>query len=147
MNLPSLTKGNTIMLTMYILGIVLYFHSLNIQKNLENTKKCSSAAIRKANQGIAFLGLLLIIMPLSLFINSLKCGGCNIFDTADTMHSAIFILLLGIVLISLGSTTRGASNGDCKDVDASNVVWIVGLLMILLSGGVLYAFRFKNKLF
>lgn len=140
---PKLTKRTIIMLSMYISGIVLYWNSLSVQKKLEDNKSCSSTAIRKANQGVAFIGVLLIVMPLTLYVNSLKTREPDIFDTADAMSMSAFILLLGIVLISLGSTTKGASTGNCKDV-GSHLVWVIGLLMILLSVGS-FALDYKNK--
>ena len=137
-------KSAAIMLIMYALGIMLYYRSLIIQKNLDENKTCESLPLlRAANHGIAFLGIFLIVAPTTLFINALTCG-CVIFDKIASLTSCIFMLFLGMVIIALGSILRAGSNDTCSDIEPSDIIWITGLVIVVVSV-IFYIFLMRDK--
>ena len=114
-----------VMILMLASGVFLYYRSLIIQKNLENNKKCESKLLRNVNQGMLFISIFLIVVPVTLAINAVQCG-CIIFNEIHYMTLFIFTLFLGGAITTLGAILRGGSSDNCSDIEPSDIIWILG---------------------
>tara|TARA_Y100000389_G_scaffold35271_1_gene29993 strand:+ start:958 stop:1413 length:456 start_codon:yes stop_codon:yes gene_type:complete len=118
-----------------VLGILLMYFSFDIDSKIPNT--CKSKTVRDANKGLLILGMLFVATSLAMLGAPLicDCSKLNVGEGPSEVYAG-FILLLSIVLIILSSLIK--KSNDCY-VDSSSpaIVLGIGIIMLLLSAGVL----------
>jgi hypothetical protein len=122
------------MVLIFILGIVLVVTSGKILKRIKNT--CASDDLRSANRGILVIGVISIVSSLAYMACHSQCE-CKDVGAFSTIGYMGFTFLLSIVLISLGSIVdKQSKNIGCEGAKgASSMVILIGVIMLLLSGG------------
>ena len=118
-----------------VLGILLMYFSFDIDSKIPNT--CKSRTVRDANKGLLILGMLFVATSLAMLGAPLvcDCSKLNVGEGPSEVYAG-FILLLSIVLIILSSLIR--KSNDCYvDSSSPGIVLGIGIIMLLLSAGVL----------
>ena len=119
------------MIFMLLLGIILIYVGWNVDTSL---KDCTSNAVKVSSKLVLVLGSALIAFSLAYF----KCASsCETKDYGMAIY-LILTAILGIFLIVIGSIiTAGSHQTLCQNKNA-NVVWIIGVIMLLSSAFVIY---------
>lgn len=127
-------NSSIFMFMIFVIGIVLTYSSWNIDSNLES-KTCTDVSLKRSNKGVFVIGISFIVSALSFAICEHSKGSSGGgFEPGMGVYS-IFLLLLGIVLVVLGSIISSKSKGACKDAKSySKTIWLMGVLMVLMSG-------------
>lgn len=142
-------KNQILMVIILCIGIVLTYSSYKVSVDLESTS-CSSAALKRSNRGVMFIGMTFMISSISFFICLSRCECLIETMEVNTAIYGAFMFLLSIVLIVLGSIIHGEAKKDCSQaVHNAPTIWGMGLLMLLLSGAYLgyygYTVYYKNE--
>ena len=116
----------------------MYF-SFDIDSKIPNA--CKSRTVRDANKGLLILGMLFVATSLAMLGAPLvcDCSKLNVGDGPSEVYAG-FILLLSIVLIILASLIKSniTKPNDCPvDSSSPGIVLGIGIVMLLLSAGVL----------
>ena len=133
-----MNKGNTVfMLFIGFLGVLLTYASWSISAKL-NEKTCTSSNLKNSNQAVNLLGLSGIISCVSYFI-CVSRSVCD-KDTEDKSSGLAiygylsFVLVIGIMIIVLGSIIEVESKKECKGVSKySGIIWGTGVGLVLFS--------------
>ena len=120
------------------IGFVLLYSSWSISNIINNSTTCSSK-LKQTNQIVLVIGLISVIVPLILTI----CGCKSLFGKDDLVNSQIihgFIIIIGFILLILGSIISSASINCDNAKNHSVPIWLSGVLLIV---GVLVLHRDK----
>lgn len=141
-------KSKIFLLAILVLGVILYMLSSKIEDS-----KCVNDAVRSANKGLVVISVLFVAMPIAALGFHMRCEKVKEYKgKLDEMNMyAIFFLLMGAVLVSLGATIHTNAKA-CNDVVGSSSaksgatsVIVIGVLSILMSGGYLgYSYTSKK---
>jgi hypothetical protein len=122
-----------------------------LSTKIENSK-CTDDAVRSSNKGLVVISVLFIALPIAVIGCKMRCEkmrqSTGIYSQCCIY--AMFFLVLGIVLISLGSVIMGKS-GQCNanSVDAvkasSRNVILIGVVVVVASSGYLGYSYFAKK--
>ena len=127
-----------------ILGIVMLVTNFQVDNALRGSH-CNDTSLNNSNKGILILAVAAIISSLGYLACLAKCGaGDTVYETEVYVG---FSLLLGIVLIALGSVVhnRAASIPDCANAKHHTTLLItIGAIMTTLSGGYLAFYAYEN---
>jgi len=91
----------------FIIGFILLIISQAIDNNISD--KCKDNTIRVCNKAIYTIGILFIVLPFTFLL----CGKEVSESYKNTQLG--FFLLLGFLLIILGSIIMSKATGDCED--------------------------------
>ena len=132
-------------LVILVLGIVMLVTNFQVDNALRG-KQCNDTALNNANKGILVLAVTAIVSSLGYMACLTKCtsGVGSVYETEVYVG---FSLLLGIVLIALGSIVhnRAAAVMDCSAAKHHTTLLItVGVIMTVLSGGYLSFYAYEN---
>ena len=109
-----------------ILGILLIVAYSKIDAATSDLPTTSDA--KKANQGLFTMGITFIVTAICFGICHHKCGGGLVDDSKVILG---FLLLLGIVMMSLSAVIVGKVTGDAKSwaifILVSGILFIVGI--------------------
>lgn len=144
------TKENNIqyntlfMVFMFVVGLVLIYSGWTIDTSL---KDCNSQALKNSNKIILILGSMLVALSVAYFKCTSECP-------AEDRGMALYLILttiLGIALIVLGaiiSAHVNSSNNPLCQGKNGNIVWVLGTLMVVGSGIIIYKnVHFDKKFF
>jgi len=120
--------GAAFTITMLFLGVVLVYISWDLDGKLRD---CNDMALKNSNKLILALGSMLFAFSLA----SLRCSRA---DSVGVPFYLIVSMILGVVLLVLGSIVTARSTGTCFNSGSPSIVWIIGVVMILGSGFGLY---------
>jgi len=141
-----MAKENTInynqlfMIFVFIIGIVLFSISWNVDEKLQNTT-CTSKPLKTSNKLVLCIGTILISFSLSFFGCSTYCD--KTFESQSSLIHVASVFILGILLTVLGGIINTNSIDDCSNSASSSTIWILGVLLTIIS--VLYFYmKFKN---
>ena len=132
-------------LVILVLGIVMLVTNFQVDNALRG-KQCNDTALNNANKGILVLAVTAIVSSLGYMACLAKCNS-GVGSVYETEVYVGFSLLLGIVLISLGSVVhnRAAAVGDCSSAKHHTALLItLGVIMTVLSGGYLAFYAYEN---
>jgi NADH:ubiquinone oxidoreductase subunit 6 (subunit J) len=139
-------KSKVFLLAILLLGIILYMLSTKIENS-----KCVDDAVRSANKGLVVISVTFVVLSISVLGCQMRCEKIKpVIGSFDQCRMyAIFFLLLGIVLISLGSVILGKvkqCNADASDNIKSNSknVITIGVIAVVASVGYL-GYTYYNK--
>jgi len=114
------------------LGVALFYLAWSLDAQLEKTT-CSNSTIKTSLKLLLCTGVVLITASTTLLANGIST------DLSQTVFNIVMIVL-GIFIIVLGSIIVANSNdgsttgSNCKIIGA-DWVWILGVIMVLVSGG------------
>lgn len=141
-------KSKVFLLAILLLGVILYMLSTKIENSA-----CADAAVRSANKGLVVISVLFVALPIAFIGCQMGCEKMKPMNgkLKPCCMYAIFFLLLGVVLISLGSTIMGRvkqCNGDASSTikSSSSMVIVMGVVSVVFSAGYLgYAYFGKAR--
>lgn len=129
--MANLQYNTLFMLFMLILGIVLIYVGWNVDTSL---KDCTSNSVKVCSKLVLVLGSALIAFSLAYF----RCASsCETKDYGMAVY-LIITALLGIFLIVIGSIITAGSHATLCQNKNANVVWIIGVVMLLSSSFVIW---------
>jgi hypothetical protein len=136
---------NIFMIGMFVIGVITFFVSWNVDKDIQKNESsgtaCTSTNLKNANKIVLCLSTAMITS--STFYVFGKC------DNPESVHYKYYVylsLIIGIMLVVLGiiiaqqSTTSG-----CTTNAHPEIIWILGLLVTMLSGGLTFYMNTKKK--
>jgi len=119
---------------MFVIGLILIVTNFQIDSALNGTK-CTDDSLQNSNKGILIIGVTSVVASLC----HMACTyNCNDFKTSQ-LSNEVFAgvgLLMGIALVVLASVIndRAGKATDCKKAkDRSNLIIVMGSVMIVLS--------------
>ena len=126
-----------------ILGVITYYISWNIDSSIADSN-CKSKALKTANK------LLLTVSVMLISISSLTLLGCDQLSTKNKLIYSSVIIVLGVLLITLGSIIVANSGSDtaCAGAHGKGAEWVIvaGILLLLGSGYDIYStLEIKSK--
>ena len=132
-------------LAILILGIVMLVTNFQVDNALRG-KQCTDSALNNANKGILVLAVTAIVSSLGYMACLSKCtsGVGSVYETEVYVG---FSLLLGIVLIALGSVihNRAAKEMSCESAKHHTTLLVtIGVIMTVISGGYLGFYAYEN---
>ena len=112
-----------------ILGLVTYYISWNIDSSIA-TSTCKSAALKTSNK------ILLTISSLLVAISLLSLLGCDALSTQNKLIYSSITIILGLLLIILGSIIVANSGKDssCSRASGEGAVWVIVFGIIIIGG-------------
>lgn len=133
-------KNNMLVSFILMLGIILSVLSWGVNNRLKD-KACVSTKLKSANQGVMVIGLIFIVSSISFFICISKCNCSqqtgNVSESKVFTGYILFCLVVSIILIVLGSIISLEAKEECADASKyASGIWIVGVLMIIVFGGI-----------
>jgi len=128
------------MIVLFFIGIILTSVSWTIDSKLQDTE-CKSTSLKTSNKLVLTIGITLIVSSISFFT-------CTSYTDASFSSQSLTVyissmLVLGIILIALGSIISAESVNECVNSGNASNIWGLGLFIILLCGGYFYL-KFKN---
>lgn len=129
---------------MFILGIILIVLNFQIDSSVHSTQ-CVDTQLQNCNKGILVLGTAAIVASASYLGCQIKSGSGQSIITTEMYAS--FCLVLGIVIVVLGSIMQSRANKSTSCTKAKNKttpVIILGSLMIVIAGGYLSLYVYNN---
>lgn len=132
-------------LAILVLGVIMLVTNFQIDNALRG-QSCDDTHLNNANKGILVLAVSAIVSSLSYMVCVSRCqgGGQTVFETE--MYAG-FALLLGIVLVALGSVINNRAGAVTECVRAKHhatVVISLGAIMIVVAGGYLGWYAYEN---
>jgi len=126
-----------------ILGVITYYISWNIDSSIAETQ-CKSSSLKTANK------LLLTISVILISISSLSLLGCDQLSTKNKIIYSSVLIVLGILLITLGSiiVSNSGSDSSCSSAHGKGAEWVIvaGIVLLIGSGYSIYsAIEVKSK--
>ena len=132
-------------LAILVLGVVMLVTNFQIDHALRG-QHCEDVALNNANKGILVLAVAAMVSSLAYMTCAVKCS-----DKAETVLAtelyAGFVLVIGIVLISLGSivNSRAGAVSDCAAAKHhANAVITLGVIMTVVCGSYLGWYAYEN---
>ena len=122
----------TIISALIVLGVLLLVASGRITVAVENQSADNKTV--KANQGIYTMGIIFLITGVSLGACEYKCTSCDL--GMDSTTYLVFLILLGIALVSLGGVIVNDGIEGAKSW--GTLVLVLGLLFIVICSTVFY---------
>jgi hypothetical protein len=126
--MSDITHDHLFMAVIFIIGLIVTSASWDIDAKLQDTK-CNSSSLKTANKLALVIGVIFITSSLSFFGCSSRCqsvmSGLNITIYISTL------LLLGIILIVLGSIISAASIDTCTNDGNPISIWGLGVIIVL----------------
>jgi drug/metabolite transporter (DMT)-like permease len=130
-------------LAMLVLGFIMIITNFQIDNALRN-QNCDDTALKNSNKGILIIGVTSVVASISYMLCSFKCSSGESALIQTEMYAG-FCLALSIVLIVLGSIIQSHAKNAC--VNAKNhttLIIILGVIMLVLSGGYLSMYAYEN---
>ena len=132
-------------ISILVLGLIMLVTNFQIDNALRG-QNCEDVALNNANKGILVIAVAAIVSSLSYMACIAKCSdtGENILETE---LYAGFTLVLGIVLISLGSVVNsraGAVPSCAAAKHHSGLLVTIGVIMTVVAGGYLGWYAYEN---
>jgi len=117
-----------------ILGWILIITNFKID-HIYQDNNMTNKTIQNCNKGILMLASAFILLPL-IFWYAMLMGDCSkITHIGGIEMYAVFIALLGITLIVLGSLIS-TNAGNIQGIkNNSTMIWVLGLIMLFISLG------------
>lgn len=138
-------KDRLFLLAIFVLGVILYV----LNTKIENSK-CVDGGVMSSNKGLLVISVLFIVLPLASIGCEMRCERMKPRMSPSCCVYAMFFLLLGIVLISLGSVIIGKVKQCNADVhgqvksSATNIV-VIGVVAVVASAGYLaYSYKMRD---
>lgn len=128
------------MIVLFFIGIILTTVSWSIDSKLQETE-CKSQSLKTSNKLVLTIGVALIVSSISFFTCTSYTDAK--FEEYSLTAYVISMLVLGVILISLGSIIGSESTGACANTGNPSNIWGIGLFIVLLSLGYFYL-KFKN---
>lgn len=126
----------------FIIGIVLTIISWDIDAKIQKLN-CPSSSLKTSNKIVLCIGVTFIVSSLSFYLCSSKCG--SVIRGFNYMIYVVSMLLLGIVLIVLGSIISGeSSKPECANSGNYSTIWGLGVVIVILCLSFLYM-RYKDN--
>lgn len=123
-------KNTIFMSSMLVIGLIFFYMASRVRSEIQ--AQCDSDKIRNATTGVMITATILIMASISYFVCVSKCGsGCGDTEMYSMAYSS-FALLLGIVMIVLGSIISAESKGPCT-ATAAGGIWQLGVVIIIAS--------------
>ena len=115
-----------------IVGWILLITNFTID-NAYDKDDCKNKTIRNCNKGVLMIAVTFILVPLMYWLVLAKCDCAGLRLDIGIELYAVFIGILGIVLIVLGALiTERSSNTGCSKTDTGGtVIWVMGMLMLI----------------
>jgi hypothetical protein len=138
--------GNLIfMLVLFVFGVMLVSIAGLIDKNVDVS--CSSTKLKNANRGVLIIGVTFIVSSLSFVVCRVRCD-CGPASGFPLMIYSIFNLVIGLILLVLGSVIHSQSSDKCDIVEYAMVVWGVATIMVvgsLIHLGMIFSDTFASS--
>lgn len=132
-------------LCVLILGLVMLVTNFQIDHSLRQ-QHCEDDALNNANKGILVLAVAAVVSSLAYMACAAKCSGLEETVLATELYAG-FALVLGIVLISLGSVinSRAGAVPSCASAKHhANTVITIGVIMTVACGSYLGWYAYEN---
>lgn len=125
-----MSKSGSIMLLVMLtsIGLLLTGASWTIYNNINKLNTCKPD-LKKCNQGVFLIGIILLTVPLSM-------GYCGCLPDNDEISTSIVISLfaaLGLVLLVLGSIIRKNKYGCGKITELANFILVLGICLFVIN--------------
>jgi hypothetical protein len=126
-----ITHKNNLLILSFVIGLVLFIVSWNIDNSLQNTE-CKSTSLKTSNKLVFMISNILLTISTMCLLGKL--------DAEILLRYVSYItIFLGLLLIVLGTIINIQSNtDDCVNQAGSGWIWSLGLLLFLLSSVDLY---------
>jgi hypothetical protein len=121
-------SNNLLIGVILILGVFMVFESLSISKKIKSD--CDSNKLRNSNRGVLMIGTTFVVLAVSFAICNYSSPSGTTTGTKEANFVVGFALILGIVLISLGSIISSESKKTDCSASASSI-YTVGIVMFL----------------
>ena len=126
--MSDITHNHIFMGLIFVIGLIITTTSWDIDSKLQD-KNCTSSSLKTANKLALIIGVIFITSSLSFFGCSYKCQ--SVMSGLNITVSLTSLLILGIILIVLGSIISSASTGACVNDGSPISIWGLGLLIVL----------------
>ena len=141
-----MTKATSAVLLFMLMGFGFWITiaSWFIYDNINKLNTCRPE-LKKCNQGVFMIGLILIIAPMVM----MYCGCLADDDDINTSIIIFMFGILGLVLLILGSIIAKNKDGCGKVSSSASMIWGLGLGVFIISMVILIANNFdkiKGKL-
>jgi hypothetical protein len=133
---------NIFMGMILVVGFITFFVTWNVDQDLQN-EVCTSKILRTSNKIALCLSTVLIVFPITYFF-SIRTGNCsgggNVFNYKNYIY---IVFVLGIILTILGGIIAYESTKiGCSVKTHPEIIWIIGVIITLVSIGILF---YTNK--
>jgi hypothetical protein len=137
---------NVFMIGIFVIGLITFIVSWNVDKDIQRNesvsgaKACTSTNLKNANKIVLCLSTAMITS--ATFYVFGKC------DSPESVHYKYYVymsLIIGIMLVILGAIISQQSTQEgCATKSHPEIIWILGLLVSMLSGGLIFYMNKKN---
>jgi hypothetical protein len=136
--------ANIFMISIFVIGFITFIVSWNVDKDLQNNtdtaKVCASSNIRQFNKIVLCLSTAMITASAFYYF-----GRC---DSPESVHYKYYIyisLFLGLCLLISGAViAQQSTTANCHTNAHPEIIWILGLLVTMLSAGLIFYINKKN---
>ena len=123
-----ITHNHVFMGVIFIIGAVLTTVTWDIDAKIESSD-CKSVNLKTANKLALIIGIIFLTSSLSFFGCSSRCE--NVMSGYNILTYIIVLLLLGILLIILGSIISASSIDSCSNSGSIASIWGLGVIIVL----------------
>jgi hypothetical protein len=122
------------LIILLFIGIALFYLAWTLDAQLEKLT-CANPAIKTSLKLLLSTGAVLVTASTTLLANSISTELSQTVFNVTMIILGIFIIVLGSIIVANSSDDGKSPGSNCK-IQGADWVWIIGVLMVLVSGGV-----------
>jgi asparagine N-glycosylation enzyme membrane subunit Stt3 len=132
--------NHVFMVIIFIIGIILFIVSWNIESDLES-KQCTNSDLKTSVKIVLCISIVLIVSSISFFI----CSSSKKSPNFGLSFYLATMFILGVTLLVLGTVIDSNSTGTCSTSSNASNIWGIGISLIVVCAMFLYIKQTNTK--